>query len=1255
MNAKNLALKFGFLAVLVALCLWSIHAKGCRQGIDLQGGHSLIFEIRSEKAEIDRLQETQGRLTEELGKAPADRKKDLESRIERIKGEIENLRGRREGGNLADDMIRILKERIDPQGLRNLEWRPIGADRIEVRMPAGQEGTRKLRDAYQQAMDRLEAGNVSDRVRNRLLVAEAGKRTEILASVNPVQKHALAELATAYDKEQAARKAVEAAKSDANQLAKAEAQRDNAAAEYRAKLEQVRDLRIRVDRLRNVLANYRTPEEEAKLKPRERDELRARVQEDLPALLETYTKREQELRQEIAKGEAGDQRKALEAELAGVEKTRKERQGQIDAVVEAHKAWSNVRATLDDPSDLQRLVAKAGVLEFRIVAGHNGAEIDPAAEQSYREMVKKEGPDEVLRRGGPYAWFPIRQSERKSFAGNIMEEYAGKWYVLLSNQPGYTMLHGAGENWSLRDSRRTTDEMGRLAVGFGFDEGGAKRFYNLTSTHKGKSMAILLDNEVFSAPNIHSAISSNGIIQGRFTGAEVDEMVRLLEAGSLPARLNPNPVSVTSFGPQLGKENRDNGLRAALYSMIAVAAFMLVYYLLAGAIADFALVLNIIILLGAMSLLEATFTMAGIAGVALTIGMAVDANVLIYERLREEQAKGLPLKTALKNAYERAFSAIFDSNITTLITAAILGWVGTLEVRGFAITLGLGIAISMFTALVVTRWIFQFMLSRNLAVKPMKMLQVFPVPNIDWMAKRHYFYVFSGILIVMGLASIAWQGGNIMGIEFSAGTQATVQFRQDALIGKDGKLPDDENVRELFKDTAGRLEKEAAARGNRELVGSFKELGTSAMVVVRLDDKKVRRFLDLADRDKDGKVTIEEATGAKLRPAYVEKLFARLDRNGDRTLSADELKDLPWQSYEISTVETHLDRIQEVAREAFGKALALRTKEDFEPVANQAVPELGLVTDGEGKARVETVETSPYREKLEEFVGGVAVVVRNVNPPMTETELADRIAEVRSGQGQLRDTHVIGLGPETPDGFRSLAVLVKMDTPAGRWNEASRGEVKTVGEAMSREQTMMAMSFDAALAGRAAERALIAIVLSWIAMIIYLWVRFGTAQWGLAAVICLIHDVLIALGMVAVSGWLYDTFIGRALGISWFRVDMTMVAALLTVVGYSVNDTIVIFDRIRENRGKLTTVNSLIINRSVNQTLSRTILSNGTCLATVLIMYIWGGEGIKGFNFALLIGVGIGTYSTIAIASPLLLGFKKAMIDRVAGQQPVAV
>jgi len=567
----------------------------------------------------------------------------------------------------------------------------------------------------------------------------------------------------------------------------------------------------------------------------------------------------------------------------------------------------------------------------------------------------------------------------------------------------------------------------------------------------------------------------------------------------------------------------------------------------------------------------------------------------------------------------------------------ILGWVGTIEVRGFAITLGLGVVFSMFTALIVTRWIFQVLLDANWLKSSVKVRTIIGVPKINWMTKRRMFWGLSGTFIVLGIVAMFAQGGNILGIEFSSGTQAVIQFKPDALIGPDRQLPNDDLVRRLFTSKAGADKK-------------YKGLN-DARVEMLIDNYKVDEFLKRYDKDADGKVSADEAGQGGLTARWVELMDTSEPKDG--VLDKAELANLPASSYQVSTTETTVGLIQDVARGAFGKNLQQLTKHAYELAANEKIADMGLTTDVQGVARIQPDAASPHRDLLDNYAGGVAVVVQNVTPPMTEGDFKQRINETRAQESEGTDiarmSEVIGLGTSAQNNFSKFVVLTMLDEVVpGRWAEAADQQKQVVSAALEREEAMVATSFDPAIAGMASQRALVAIVLSWVAIVLYLWLRFGSIQWGLAAVICLVHDAVIVVGLVAMSGWVYDTAFGRALGIGWFKIDLTMIAAILTIIGYSVNDTIVVFDRIRENRGKLTTVSVPVINKSINQTLARTLLTSGTTLIVVFIMYVWGGQGIKGFNFALLAGILFGTYSSVAIASPLLMGFRKAIFARAA-------
>ncbi|MBC8373263.1 MAG: protein translocase subunit SecD, partial [Planctomycetes bacterium] len=768
--------------------------------------------------------------------------------------------------------------------------------------------------------------------------------------------------------------------------------------------------------------------------------------------------------------------------------------------------------------------------------------------------------------------------------------------------------------------------------------------------NKGEHMAILLDSEVYSAPVIQSTISSSGIItMGTFNSEEVNSLIKILRAGSLPAKLIEVPVAESSFGPTFGEANREMGFRAGIIGLIAVAAFMCIYYMTAGVVAIIALVLNIVLVLGVMSLIGAVFTLPGIAGIILTVGIAVDANVLIFERLREEQQRGTAIQRAMANAYERAFSAIFDANITTLITCLILGWVGTEEVRGFAVTLAFGVMFSMFTALVVTRWIFQLLLDRNIIVKPLNMLHIIGVPKVNWMAKRHFFWVLSISMVVIGIFSMLGQGKNLLGIEFSAGTQAVVTFKDDALI--DGKLPDAELVRTRFMTGVNKLAVE-----NHDEYGKLAE---TSKIETRYDYKKVGRFVDARDSDNDKKITLAEF---KALPRANVDFFKLIDTNSDNTLDSDELQGLPETSYQITTTEVSVPKISKIATDTFGASLKRRISylpksaenaNGYVVVTGAAIPELDLESNAKGYAAVRPRSNTAHTGTTEDFSGGVVITLREFSPKMTAREFQERIENTQLQPDFAAKTQnrvkVVALGGTDAGVSTDFAIFSRTGQTAQKAETAASDLSILLAASLHRDEAIVAINFDAAIASGAAQSAIIAIIMSWIAIVLYVWVRFGSIRWGLAAVVCLIHDVVIVVGLLAASVWMADTALGGLLGIGSFKIDLAMVAAILTVIGYSVNDTIVVFDRIRENRGKLASVSVMALNSSINQTLGRTLLTSATTLIVVVIMYVAGGDAIRPFSFALLVGVLFGTYSSVAIASPLLMGLRKALVARTAG------
>ncbi len=538
-----------------------------------------------------------------------------------------------------------------------------------------------------------------------------------------------------------------------------------------------------------------------------------------------------------------------------------------------------------------------------------------------------------------------------------------------------------------------------------FNSEGAKLFGELTTKYVGNRFAIMLDNEVHSAPNINEPINGG---RANISGGSIDEQ----EARNLSSILeNPleNPVKIESqseTSASLGQDAIKSGISSGLLASAITVFLVLLYYRFAGLVANLALVVFIAMLFGSMGMFNAVLTLPGIAGILLTLGMAIDANVLIYERLREEQAAGKSLTTALSAAYDKAFSAIFDSNLTTLITAVILYWKATGPVKGFAVSLIIGVIASMFTALVVTRNLFEWVMNKGI-LKTITMSNIIPATNFNFMGKRKTAITISIVVIVASMGIFGARGGKNFGVDFKGG------------------------------------------------------------------DRLVLRA---------------EGTRPQLDPVR------------------DALKEINFGEASVQTEKS-------------------------------AQAEFLVVRDAEGSA-----------EKI-------------------EAHLKEKFPEAK---------------------------FVKQSK-------------ETIGSLVGDEL---------------AKSSIAALLLGMVGILIYLTVRFEFS-FAIGALVALIHDVAITIGVFAL--------LGREL-------SLVTVGAILTIAGYSVNDTIVVFDRIRENikAGKGGSIAN-IMNVSVNETLSRTVLTGGVTLITTLILFFMGGPVLNDFALCMLIGILVGTYSSIYIASPIVL------------------
>jgi SecD/SecF fusion protein len=704
----------------------------------------------------------------------------------------------------------------------------------------------------------------------------------------------------------------------------------------------------------------------------------------------------------------------------------------------------------------------------------------------------------------------------------------------------------------------TQDERVQPAVGFVFNAQGARKFGGLTGSHLPEEdgnfkyrLAVLLDGWVRSAPAINSRITDSGIIEG-VQPDEVTYLIDILRSGSLPASINPKPMLEEKIGPTLGQDTIDKGLKAIAVSMLIVPVFMIVYYRFAGVIAVIALVLNMIFLLASMAVTGSSFTLPGLAGLALTIGMAVDANVLIFERMREEKERGAGIAQQIRNGFDRAWTTIFDSNVTTMLSGAILWWVGTQEIKGFALTLILGLIWNLFTAVYVSRIIFDFCYSKGW-IKKLSMMKVLDKTRIDFVRPRRILMACSAVAIALGLAAIVARGSSIYNIDFTGGTLVTLRLNPDA---PEVKGLSESQRAAYVRTTAGRVLPDPAV----ETLNIGSELGGTRFNVRTTEENA-------------------EDVQAKILQAFRQT---------------------------IAQVETQVGP----ARPIPGAAPAATPGDAAKTEAGAAAGRFAGGTEYELTFSA-PVEPATVRNNLERVLAAAKVA--------TPERRFEVVAPAGSGEGVTSLTIRTDLEPkEAQAALDQLAAALRVD-PSLVFDRVEK--------------------FGGAVAGETRSLAVVAIVGSWLMIIAYLWFRFKSVAFGVAAVVALVHDVLIALGAVAISP---------------YKIDLPMIAAFLTIVGFSVNDTIVIFDRIRELRGKTPYLTPEIINRAVNETLSRTILTALTAWLVVLILYLFGGEGLRGFSFTLVVGFLSGTYSTVYIAAPILIEWLSKKDATTAKAKPVA-
>jgi len=647
-------------------------------------------------------------------------------------------------------------------------------------------------------------------------------------------------------------------------------------------------------------------------------------------------------------------------------------------------------------------------------------------------------------------------------------------FLLLSNRVA----------WTGKDVQHAYPESmgGGVSVGITLTNAGGDKMINLTKDLvPGRDrIAVVLDGEVITAPGLKQVPLGKSF--------QIDGQESLDEARALANALkNPleNPLEIIderTVTPTLGAAVVKQGLYAGAVGLSITALFVLIYYRTAGLVALFGLVVNTLMIFGGMAMFDFTFTLPSIAGMILSIGMAVDANVLIYERLREEIAAGKSLKIAISTSYDKAFSAIFDSNLTSLITAVILLFMGSGTIKGFAITLVIGIVASMFSGILVTRVLFRWSNDLNI-LKKLSFLNLIKATKIDFLSKTKISYIVSGILILASIGAVAMKGERSLGIDFTGGTLIEFQMGEKHISQQE------------VDDSLGKAE--ASKRPTSQVEKSI----TGELLTIRCasgDEAKVE-----------------------------EHLRASFPMLAERTIK------FPLR-------DKHLDQ-QEV-----DKAL-------------------------------ETVQSAQRpTAQVEKLPAGEQLTVRCAPGDETKIEEALRAA---------------------------LPVLVDTTAQAGYVIPAGKQAVS------------------AALGNDYLYESGIALVLGLLGILGYITIRFEFS-FALGGFVALLHDVVLSAGILVLFGG---------------ELSLIHVGALLTIAGYSINDTIVIFDRIRDSLKHGDGDVKELMNEAINATLSRTVLTSLTTIATVAILTVFGGSQLKDFSSMILIGLVIGTYSSVFIASPVVL------------------
>ena len=905
-------------------------------------------------------------------------------------------------------------------------------------------------------------------------------------------------------------------------------------------------------------------------------------------------------------------------------------------------------------------VVRLGSLEFGIVANqkdHRGwlaaAKALPTGQD---KLIEGDQTVAVWRDVGEKSDSMPSDSLRPVFRKDNQGKDVPAKQVLIVQEPEEDRVTGD----YLRRASPSISEDGSPCVNFNFDNEGAMRFFRLTSRNKPASdgtkrqLAIILDGKVHSAPNINSAIRDSGQITGNFPPAELKSLVDVLNAGALQLPIDHTPISEFTISPLLGADVQNKGLLAIYISSVAVFLFMLVYYRFAGVVANISLLLNMVLIVGSMAICNATITLPGLAGMVLTIGMAVDSNVLIYERMREEMERGSSLRMVIHNGFDKALSAIVDSNVTTLIAAVVLYMIGTDQIKGFAVSLLIGLTMSMFSALYFGRLMFDIAERKRIIRDKMTMLKLIGVTKFDFIKQLKLAITCSVTFILIGVAMVIARGTDSLDIDFAGGSMVTFKFVNDQQI---------DEVRGMLQES-GKQHKELSSISLERLAlpgeSATSERGKQYRLRTKETDvTKIREVI--ADTFKDSKYELRRVT---LDFTPITKSASKATSLLDQATGARGEDEVKTDAPKTESKEDETKKDDKPAVEIPPAKKESKTDESAKPEKKEDAPAAVKAEDDSpksdedsakpakkpsaGSAKSESDETNPFAtlgDNNDPFANAYRTELTFTSELSTTTAEEYLLAELKKLNPAYTDARVLfrtkgtsGSGLESAENkaktFDKMLLEVRSSVDETELSKALTAMQNTLASTPIFEEVS---NFAASVAEDMRYLALLALLASGAGTVVYLWFRFTKADFGIAAVVAVFHDVLFTLACLPMAYYLSKTPLGPILGLEDFKLNLSIIAAFMTIIGYSLNDTIVIFDRVREIRGRNPLLTAQMINDSVNQTLSRTILTAVTVFITVAILYFIGGEGIHGFAFCMLIGTLVGCYSTIYIASPILL------------------